>query len=292
MNNINSAHLSPQRGLPATLLTSAQAIALLHSTRLHRQNRRQDHLNQHTGRALPSASTGNSHADTGSPTTESSTSVVAYEDRMCRICRTGAADSPEAAASLVRSPCRCKGTVGYVHNHCLMRWQHVRQGARDCEICHSPYDFATVFPTAADQVLRRRRRLRQFLQPNCLGLIAKCLLNFVALSALTYLNIEQMQTFIEATGRYVDSGGGVSAPVPVVMMALYLMGVGVGNCTYVEWTLHTVHKIGLVLEHWWSRGAWPDDGDNDGNEADDALFGSSESLSWTFLGNVIHDFGI
>lgn len=348
-NNNNSPHLSPQRRLPAVIdvatiianggpfLTSAQALTLLQQTQMHRQQQRHqeqrlsgtsdmsidsfppigDDILIATSAAEAITNTTNSTSTSTNVANASSTSV-AYEDRMCRICRTGAADSPEAAATLIRSPCRCKGSVGYVHGRCLMRWQHVRHGATECEICHSRYEFGpdVAAATAADKAQRRRRRFRRLMQPYCLGRIVKCLLNFVALSTLTYLNMQQMQTFIEATGRYVDNGvvdgvvvgvvggggtapvtvgtiGGSGAPVPVVLMALYLMGVGVGNCTYVEWTMHSVHKIGLVLEHWWSRDVWAD-GDRDGGSDDDdavdgdeMLFGSRDSLGWTFLGDVM-----
>ena len=53
----------------------------------------------------------------------------------CRICL-------EEDGTLI-SPCACKGTSGYVHEHCLTKWieQDPDNPKTKCEICHS--DFTT-----------------------------------------------------------------------------------------------------------------------------------------------------
>jgi hypothetical protein len=48
----------------------------------------------------------------------------------CRICL-------EEDAPLV-SPCACKGSSGYIHEHCLNKWIET-SGSNTCEICHEEY---------------------------------------------------------------------------------------------------------------------------------------------------------
>lgn len=52
----------------------------------------------------------------------------------CRICL----DVDNSKALI--SPCRCKGSAGFVHPACLDRWRSVRTSFR-CEICHSPFEY-------------------------------------------------------------------------------------------------------------------------------------------------------
>lgn len=54
---------------------------------------------------------------------------------LCRICR-GNGDH----VALIQCPCKCRGTVGFVHTICLQRW-HVVRKAKVCEICHEAYEF-------------------------------------------------------------------------------------------------------------------------------------------------------
>ncbi|XP_046672031.1 E3 ubiquitin-protein ligase MARCHF2-like [Homalodisca vitripennis] len=47
----------------------------------------------------------------------------------CRICKSFSGND------LIKSPCLCKGSMGYVHFTCLERW--LNQASRDsCELCH------------------------------------------------------------------------------------------------------------------------------------------------------------
>jgi len=69
-------------------------------------------------------------------------SLDSLKDQICRICFEG--EGVEAAASLV-SPCRCRGTQGWVHEACLFRWRRLQvlQGklakAAKCELCGARY---------------------------------------------------------------------------------------------------------------------------------------------------------
>jgi len=64
--------------------------------------------------------------------------VKEEDDRMCRICHAG-----EDEGKLI-SPCKCKGSIKYVHIDCLDRWRKVSQNSKSyfqCENCHYKYNF-------------------------------------------------------------------------------------------------------------------------------------------------------
>lgn len=149
-------------------------------------------------------------------------------------------------------------------------------------------------------------RFRSLFCAQYLGRIVKCLLNFAALSYITYLNSSQLQTFIEsaAAASAVAASAAIALderaitvngpPVVTPMMVLYVMGTGVVNFTYFEWSINAANKIAAVLEHWWTRplfAAAIADG-NGGNIDSDMMddyngaqwdFLASEESNWTFM---------
>jgi hypothetical protein len=63
--------------------------------------------------------------------------AAAEEDEdTCRVCRgDGTPDHP------LFHPCKCKGSIKYVHQDCLQEW--LTQRARThCELCHHPFQFS------------------------------------------------------------------------------------------------------------------------------------------------------
>jgi hypothetical protein len=69
------------------------------------------------------------------------------EQPQCRICY-------ETTPPLLQ-PCRCKGTIGYVHEACVVRWLIAQPDAHvRCELCHIPYnvDYCNPFETVFDIV--------------------------------------------------------------------------------------------------------------------------------------------
>ncbi len=60
--------------------------------------------------------------------------------KACRICF-------DEAGKFI-SPCRCTGSLKYVHSHCLKKWiQHSNR--RICELCRRPYDIQAANNTNA-----------------------------------------------------------------------------------------------------------------------------------------------
>ena len=37
------------------------------------------------------------------------------------------------------APCKCTGSVKYVHIHCLERWKRIKNNPKKCEICNRRY---------------------------------------------------------------------------------------------------------------------------------------------------------
>ena len=56
------------------------------------------------------------------------------DEKQCRICL-------EEEGDLI-SVCGCKGSVKYVHKHCIMKWQEVaptQELKTNCQLCKQPY---------------------------------------------------------------------------------------------------------------------------------------------------------
>lgn len=69
------------------------------------------------------------------------------ETATCRICRGEATlDDP------LFHPCKCKGSIKYLHEHCLLEWIGARNldiskpgKSVECDICHYPFQFKTTY---------------------------------------------------------------------------------------------------------------------------------------------------
>lgn len=57
---------------------------------------------------------------------------VSIDMNFCRICF-------EPAPPELISPCNCKGTINWVHRHCLDTWIEA-SNSNTCEICYQPYE--------------------------------------------------------------------------------------------------------------------------------------------------------
>ncbi|KAI9012742.1 hypothetical protein BC832DRAFT_547898 [Gaertneriomyces semiglobifer] len=65
------------------------------------------------------------------------------DDRICRICFGGQEDEPELGRLL--SPCKCNGTMKYVHVECLNEWRRnsrKKESFYQCDQCLYRYNFA------------------------------------------------------------------------------------------------------------------------------------------------------
>ncbi|GMK59202.1 hypothetical protein CspeluHIS016_0702170 [Cutaneotrichosporon spelunceum] len=79
------------------------------------------------------------------------------EGDLCRVCRTEAEESKPLIY-----PCKCSGSVRYVHSDCLQEWLS-RSKKRYCEICGHPYTFTKVYPSSLPSVIPTMVYIRQSL---------------------------------------------------------------------------------------------------------------------------------
>ncbi|CAG7877882.1 unnamed protein product [Brassica rapa] len=70
------------------------------------------------------------------------------DEDQCRICR-----SPEEPGNPLRYPCLCRGSIKFVHQHCLRTWLNRRRGNNKCEVCGRSYSFVPVYSENAPERL-------------------------------------------------------------------------------------------------------------------------------------------
>merc|ERR1711913_21495 len=82
----------------------------------------------------------NSDSDAVSISSTSSTSISIISSSLYPTCRICFQDLVDPDNPLI-SPCRCSGSIGYVHRKCLRKWIEVNYAVDfpKCEICHFPY---------------------------------------------------------------------------------------------------------------------------------------------------------
>ena len=56
-----------------------------------------------------------------------------HSNQLCRICYSTSDEEP------LITPCKCSGTMKYIHQSCLMTW--LKSGSKQCEICKESYRF-------------------------------------------------------------------------------------------------------------------------------------------------------
>ncbi|RDB15868.1 ERAD-associated E3 ubiquitin-protein ligase doa10 [Hypsizygus marmoreus] len=83
----------------------------------------------------------------------------AEEQDTCRIC-----SAPAEADQPLFHPCKCSGTIRYIHQDCLTTWlAHSKK--KNCDVCKHPYSFTKVYapdmPSTLPPILLIRRLLQQ-----------------------------------------------------------------------------------------------------------------------------------
>ncbi|KAI8821659.1 uncharacterized protein EV422DRAFT_427191 [Fimicolochytrium jonesii] len=77
-------------------------------------------------------------------TNSTETGAVPEEHRICRICYGGPAEPDEPYLGRLISPCKCKGTMRFVHTGCLNEWRKVsrkKESFYQCDHCLYKYHF-------------------------------------------------------------------------------------------------------------------------------------------------------
>uniref|UniRef100_A0A7S2T0G4 RING-type E3 ubiquitin transferase n=1 Tax=Chloropicon primus TaxID=1764295 RepID=A0A7S2T0G4_9CHLO len=75
-------------------------------------------------------------------------------EKVCRICRTSEEEEEEDGGKRrpLFYPCRCSGSIKYVHEECLVQWlKHSKR--KKCEVCGTEYSFKNIYSDNAPRVL-------------------------------------------------------------------------------------------------------------------------------------------
>ena len=75
----------------------------------------------------------------------------AEEEVVCRVCQLSLEDEPEKRLFY---PCRCSGSIKYVHEDCLAQWLRVKKSKKDaCEVCGALFEWRTLYRKGAPRRL-------------------------------------------------------------------------------------------------------------------------------------------
>ncbi|CAD7091695.1 unnamed protein product [Hermetia illucens] len=173
------------------------------------------------------------------------TSTAESNAPQCRICR-----YMSQTNQLIPCPCKCTGSVGFIHLKCLNRWIRVRR-TKLCEICKQEYN---------TPALERKyfALFLAFFRPKYLGVILKDIFNIMSVTPLVYFTVYQLVETMEATSEKPSIKLMVFGPTLLLATSVYFF-------LYFDWALSCMMRMKSVLNHWWSFG------DQDDDELDDFL---------------------
>ncbi|ODV58793.1 zf-C3HC4-domain-containing protein, partial [Ascoidea rubescens DSM 1968] len=113
------------------------------------------------------------------------------EENTCRICRCeGTDDDP------LFYPCKCRGSIKFIHQDCLMEWLNHSKRDPVCDICHTPYKFRIIYDENMPNFVPIHLILKKFF------INLKNLLHFsITIIALVLLVVFQIPVFFKFTSR-------------------------------------------------------------------------------------------
>ncbi|XP_044753677.1 E3 ubiquitin-protein ligase MARCHF3-like [Coccinella septempunctata] len=160
---------------------------------------------------------------------------------ICRICYD--ADSNEELIT----PCRCKGTVAYVHRSCLETWL-AEANATNCELCHQAFHTERTPKYTTCQSLWRWLRYQPTANEVGRGIIGDMLacaaitpmavvITYVCLFSSDYYNQKKFQALTAAKWTSVSL---------LVMIGIMLVG-------YYMWVFSIIKLHMTVWYNWWQR---------------------------------------
>ncbi|XP_030245149.1 E3 ubiquitin-protein ligase MARCH7, partial [Drosophila navojoa] len=162
----------------------------------------------------------------------------------CRICRWHRSDM-----EIINCPCKCKGSVGYIHLKCLKRWIMHRRDNR-CEICHAPYNI-----TAERASLKQM--IRAFCCGRCCGMIVKHVLFSASLMPLAHVILQQVLHCMDN----LNQGSTEQLTVQEVFVAsCALLTSSALFFHFFEFVTTRFLLIRNILRHWWMFGSTNDFG--------------------------------
>ena len=100
-----------------------------------------------------------------------------HSNQLCRICYSTSDEEP------LITPCKCSGTMKYIHQSCLMTW--LKSGSKQCEVCKESYRF--------------RKYVRHYAD------VSKKIIFVLSLSQITFTCSELTIEGSEKDAKYVQS---------------------------------------------------------------------------------------
>ncbi|EDW52926.1 uncharacterized protein LOC6612255 [Drosophila sechellia] len=160
----------------------------------------------------------------------------------CRICRWNHNDM-----EIIKCPCNCKGSVGYIHLKCLKRWIMHRRDNR-CEICNAVFDIA-------EERASLKQMIRTFCCGRCCGLIVKHLLFSASLMPLAHVILQQVLQCMDNmnqgnTDQFTVQEVFVASCALLTSSALFFH--------FFEFVTTRFMLIRNILSHWWMFGSTSD----------------------------------
>ncbi|KAH8244904.1 hypothetical protein KR032_002218 [Drosophila birchii] len=160
----------------------------------------------------------------------------------CRICRWNRSDM-----EIIKCPCTCKGSVGFIHMKCLKRWIMHKQSNR-CEICNAVFDIS-------EDRASLKQMVKTFCCHRCCGLIVKHLLFSASLMPLANIILQQVLHCMDN----LNQGNAEQLTVREVIVASgTLLTSSVLFFNFFEFVTTRGLLIRNILRHWWMFGSTSD----------------------------------
>ncbi|XP_016972832.1 E3 ubiquitin-protein ligase MARCHF7 isoform X1 [Drosophila rhopaloa] len=160
----------------------------------------------------------------------------------CRICRWNRSDM-----EIIKCPCSCKGSVGFIHLKCLKRWIMHRRDNR-CEICNAVFDIS-------EERVSLKQMMRTFCCGRCCGLIVKHLLFSASLMPLAHIILQQVLQCMDN----LNQGSTEQLTVQEVFVAsCALLTSSALFFHFFEFVTTRCLLIRNILRHWWMFGSTSD----------------------------------
>ncbi|KAH8387737.1 hypothetical protein KR093_009220 [Drosophila rubida] len=195
-----------------------------------------------SGTAAASASAAVDAAPAPAATEQSSQESVQTNEEfinLCRICRWDRVDM-----EIINCPCKCIGSVGYIHMTCLKKWIMQRRDNR-CEICHAMYDITNERASVKQMV-------RAFCCGRCCGMIVKHVLFSASLMPLAHVILQQVLHCMDN----LNQGSTEQLTVQEVFVAsCALLTSSALFFHFFEFVTTRFLLIRNILRHWWMFGS-------------------------------------
>ena len=142
---------------------------------------------------------------------------------MCSICR-----EQENSADKLISPCKCSGTIKYVHYKCIALWITTKS-TNKCLICHSVYNNI--------EIRQKNRTIFEFIQSSTLITRLDAIYVILSFVILFFISISSFIRFhtlsVHGFGQTFTAKLNFYASIVVLFMALILCFVSI-NILFIE----------------------------------------------------------